>query len=416
MRYTLETLMNAVGCPKWPARWQDIFDTAMDEYDQSGCFLADPVFYDRLQETYRCFPKYLDIYKQAAEQAAEDEALGRFLTLLALATRDRINIKQDVLTFERPVPPKGKDPLGYNMVCGLALCGVIEYAAETMTKRGVPQEHIDYSLHAITNAVGGHMSRHNGQAGFDLFGWSQLYVDGVLFYFDGMGLELHCDRGGLGRVYQNAAGEQMILADDVRIHRSGYAFGSAGCTDEEDSFTATIAETDTHYIGHPVLADGRTDCEQIALSKDEWSLLLGPDTPTLGLHINRGADFSPAAVERRLDCMCHFLDTYYPEIQPRIFTCISWLLDPQMQSFLNENSNIVSFQKRFRYLPRVCNGKGVFFFIYSIPNEQEPDLDTLETKSSLQAGIVSHYKAGKYIYELPGYFVARSANETEEAQ
>ena len=84
-----------------------------------------------------------------------------------------------------------------------------------------------------------------------------------------------------------------------------------------------------------------------------------------------------------------------------------------MQSFLNENSNIVHFQKRFRCLPRVCNGKGVFFFIYSIPNEQEPDLDALETKSSLQAGIVAHYKAGKYIFELPGYFLVRPVEEAE---
>ena len=413
MQYTLEGLMQAVGCPEWPKRWQEIFDAAMAEYDRQGCFLADETFYDRLEEQYHCFPKHLDVFKQAARQTATDEVLGRFLTLLAMATKDRVGINQDVFHFSRPIPPEGKDPLGYNMVCGLALCGVIEYAATQMQARGIPQEHIDRSLCAIANAVDGHKARYNGQAGFDLFGWSQRYIDGVLFYFDGLGLELNCDRGGMARVYQNEAGEQMILADDVAIHRSGYALGSAGCTDEEGSFVAKITETETEYIGYPVLPDGRTDTEKIALSKAEWQLLLGPDTPTLGLHINRGTDFSPAGVEQRLDEMCRFLDAHFPEIQVRIFTCISWLLDPQMQSFLSENSNIVQFQKRFRCLPRVCNGKGVFFFIYAIPNEQEPDLDALETKSSLQAGIVAHYKAGKYIYELPGYFLARSAESAE---
>lgn len=411
MQYTLESLMAAVGCPRWPERWHEIFGAAMAEYDAQGCFLANEAFYDRLQETYHCFPKYLAEFKAAARQTASDEALGRFLTLLAMATRDRGHIMQDAVLFDRPVTPEGKEPLGYDMVCGLALCGVIEYAAAQMQSRGVPQEHIDASLCAVTNGVAGHIARYNGRAGYDLFGWSQLYIDGKIFYFDGLGLEIGCDCGGQARVYQNAEGEQIILADDVRIHRSGYALGSAGCTDEEGAFTAEITETDTQYIGHPVLPDGRTDTETVAIEKAQWQLLLGPDTPTLGLHINRGADFSPAAVEERLDRMCRFLDAYYPEIQPRIFTCISWLLDPQMQSFLNENSNIVHFQKRFRCMPRVCNGKGVFFFIYAIPNEQEPDLDALETKSSLQAGIVSHYKAGKYIYELPGYFVARSAEE-----
>ncbi len=405
MQYTLESLMQAVGCPRWPARWQEIFAKAMATYDQEGCFLANEGFYDALQEKYGCFPQNLEYFKQAAQQVAGDEALGRFLTLLALATQDRSQICQDAKEFTRPVPPAGKDPLGYNMVCGLALCGVIEYAANQMQARGIPQEFIDQNLRAIDRVINGFKLRYNGQAGFDLFGWSQRNIDGVLFYFDGLGLEINCGRGGLGCVYQNAAGEQMILADDVKIHHSGYALGSAGCLDEENAFEAKITETDTHYIGHPVLPDGRTDREQIELAKAEWQLLLGRDTPTLGLHINRGTDFSPANIERRLDLMCRFLDAYFPEIKTRIFTCVSWLLDPQMQSFLGENSNIIQYQKRFRCLPRVCNGKGVFFFIYSIPNEQEPDLDALETKSSLQKGVVAHYKAGKYIYELPGYFV-----------
>ncbi len=413
MNFTLEGLMQAVGCAKWPERWQEIFATATKTYEQEGCRLANPQFYADLQAKYNCFPDHLEHYMQAARQVAADEPLARFLTLLDIAVQDRRNIREDIKNFTRPVTPEGKAPLGYDMICGLALCGSIDYAARRLQGKGVPQEHIDYSLQSITKPVAGFMKRYGGRPGYDLFSWSQRYIDGDLFYFNGLGMELNCGRGGLGCVYQNQSGEQIVLADDVTLHRSGYALGSAGCTDEAGAFTAKITETEAEYIGHPVLADGRTDRETIALPKKEWTLLLGPDTPTIGLHINAKADLSPRAVEHCLETMCSFLDRYFPEVQTRIFTCISWMMDPQMQSFLSENSNIVQFQKRFRYLPRVCAGKAVFFFIYNIPNDVEPNLDTLATDSSLQRGIVAHYKSGKYIYELPGYFLCAPANLEE---
>ena len=42
-----------------------------------------------------------------------------------------------------------------------------------------------------------------------------------------------------------------------------------------------------------------------------------------------------------------FFEKYYPEYKYEIFTCHSWLLDENMTNLLDDNSNIVKFQKLF---------------------------------------------------------------------
>lgn len=407
MNYTLQSLMQAAGCAKWPERWQEIFDTAMARYDQAGCSAARPELYLELQEKYGCFPEYLDVYTKVAAQVATKEPLARLLVLLDEAMRDRAHIRKDLTQFAYPTPPAGEDPLPYTMLPGLALGNVLEPTAQKLAARGIPRTQIVDCLTRITQGVNSYKWHHNNQLGYDLFGWAQRYLDAELFYFNGIGVELNCRGCGLGRVFCNAEDKQVILADNVTVHKSGYALGSACCTDPEGAFLAEVTQTDTHWEGHPVLPDGRVDTATVRLPKGEWQQLLDAQTPVLGLHIDRGTSLAPAVIEGRLEEICRFLDTHFPEVTTRIFTCVSWLMDPQLQQFLSEDSNIVQFQKRFRVAPRICKGRGVFFFIFDLPDEVQPDLESLPTTSSLQAGVVAQYKAGKAIYELPGYYLHR---------
>ena len=55
MKFTLESLMKEVGCKKYPERWSEIFDKAMTEYDNQGCYLTNTKFYDELHAKYGCF-------------------------------------------------------------------------------------------------------------------------------------------------------------------------------------------------------------------------------------------------------------------------------------------------------------------------------------------------------------------------
>ena len=51
MSVTLKQLMESVGCKTYPEiDMERIFDMAMKEYDENGCFLTDLSYYDYLHE------------------------------------------------------------------------------------------------------------------------------------------------------------------------------------------------------------------------------------------------------------------------------------------------------------------------------------------------------------------------------
>ena len=132
MKYTLESLMQEVGCAKYPPRWVEIFDTVMGDFDKNGCPLTDPAYYDELQKTYGVFDKHLSVYKAAAAAVAKREDLSRFLSLLAAMVADRANCKADLKELSVPYV---QGDVAVNMLTGLALCAALPYTAELVKKR-----------------------------------------------------------------------------------------------------------------------------------------------------------------------------------------------------------------------------------------------------------------------------------------
>ena len=81
-------------------------------------------------------------------------------------------------------------------------------------------------------------------------------------------------------------------------------------------------------------------------------------------------------------------------------------MDPQLETLLGSQSNIVKFQQRFRTMPSISRGAGVFYFVFSQPISTIPEnFDNLAKDSSLQRKLIEHYKSGKFIHELEAYFV-----------
>ena len=406
MKYTIESLMEAVCCPEWPERWREIFDEAMAEYDRCGCRLANPELYRQLHEKYGAFHKNLDTFMEAAAETAKDEPLARFLTLLDVAVQDRENIYEDKKHFTAPSVPEGKSALAYNMVTGLVFAGTMDETYRKLMARGIPEERVLYSIRSYCGTVDAYRARHNGEPGFHLFNWHQLNVDGRLAIFGSLQMEISSSCHGNCRVYTNEAGEHISLTDGIAIHRSGYPLGAAGCKDEEGSWEAAITETEDAYIGHPVLPDGRTDEKQVTLPKAQWKLFLKKGDPIIRLHIPAKVKFDAASISQSLADMCEYLDKYFPEITTRTFCCSSWMMDPQLETLLGSQSNIVKFQQRFRTMPSISRGAGVFYFVFSQPISTIPEnFDNLAKDSSLQRKLIEHYKSGKFIHELEAYFV-----------
>lgn len=403
MKFTLKTLMAEVGCKKYPERWNEIFEAAMDEYDEQGCYLTKVEFYDELHEKYGCFSKYGEVYKAAARQTAEDEALSRFLTLLAMALQDDEHKKDDLKMFSRPVTPEGKDTLAYEMVTGLALCSQLETGAENMRKRGFSEETINDVLALAVSGVSTSERKHNGAPGFELLGWAQKYIEAKLLIIERLEIEFLGMFSAKAIVFQNKDGAIVTLANDLELHRDGFALGSLHYEEEDGSWMATVEETEGAWVGYPFTENGYVSKEKIELSKEEWEKVLETGDPVIRLHIPPVGKMTPEMIDKTLEETKIFAKEHYPDFHYKAFSCHSWLVDPQLDEILNKESNIVKFRQRFHSLTRKSKGEDVFNFIFNKPN-MDFDIRDLPEDSSLQRALKNHYLSGKAIYELEGFF------------
>lgn len=403
MKFTLETLMAEVGCKKYPERWREIFDAAMAEFDEQGCYLAKEEFYDELHAKYECFSKYGEVYKVAARQTAEDETLGRFLTLLAMALQDNEHRKTDLKEFSRPVTPVGKEALAYEMVTGLALCSQLENGAENMRKRHFSQETINQVLAMAVGAVSTYERKHNGEPGFELLSWCQLYIEARLLLIERLEIEFLSKFYAKAVVFQNQSGEIISLAHNLELHRDGFALGSTNYEEEEGSWIAIVEETEQTWCGYPFQENGYVSKEKIELSKDVWEKVLETGDPVIRIHIPPIGKMTPEMIDKTLEETKKIAKEHFPDFDYKAFACHSWLIDPQLDEILNPESNIVKFRQRFHSLSYKSKGKDVFNFIFNKPN-MDFDIHDLPEDSSLQRALKQYYLNGKAIYEMEGFF------------
>lgn len=101
----------------------------------------------------------------------------------------------------------------------------------------------------------------------------------------------------------------------------------------------------------------------------------------IGIHIPSDADFSPHSVDTSLESAKNFFAKYYPGLKNCEYRCHSWILDNQLKNMLGENSNIISFQKRFEIFDKGEKDTG---FIEWLFGSKSTDYVTLPENTSLQ--------------------------------
>lgn len=400
---TIESLMTAANCPAYPARWSEFFEETMQKFDEAGCKICDPDYYDALAEKYGFETKYRDAYRAAAVAIGENEPLARLLALLVRALRDRDFARADLKEFKAPTSPTGGPDLAYDMLTALALLSLVPHCHRRLTKRGLPEEMIHSVINFVDGAVYDYGRRHGGAYGCNLLDWFQRSVDGKLFRIGRLEIE-RARFSSPAKVFRNAEGDAVALADALRVHRDGFALGAKNYEDEEGSYEATVEETDTAWIGHPFREDGFVSAETVTLPKDEWTLALTRGNKIVSLHIPPTGRLDPDAVDATLEETKTFLARYFPDFEYKGFFCGSWLLDPQLEAMVGAESNIARFGRRFRRIAVPSKGSAVFNFVFLVPDRNNVDVASLPENTRLERALKAHYLDGKVIYEMHGYF------------
>lgn len=404
MKYTLESLMQEVGCAKYPPRWVEIFDTVMGDFDKNGCPLTDPAYYDALHQKYNAFPQFLNVYKEAAAAVAAREPLARLLALLVASLSDPETAWEDVKAFSAPKSEPNAPDLAVDMLTALAICCQIPYQYDLLTERNLPDDVILRSLQVLEKGVSEYAKRHDGIPGYHLLEWFQRNIFGHLFRIHRLEIEIFAKFSGRAKVFVNKKGEQIALAHDIALHRDGWALGSKCYEDEAGAWYAVVRENDTVWVGYPYNGMGFVQNTTVTLSKKEWRLALEYGDPIVSLHIPSEGRLDAELVDDTLVQTKAFLAQYYPDYHYKAFYCGSWLLDPQLATLLGPDSNIAKFGKRFAPLTAKSNGNAVFNFVFLKSDLKDVDFNALPESTRLERALKAHYLAGKCIYEVKGYF------------
>lgn len=128
-----------------------------------------------------------------------------------------------------------------------------------------------------------------------------------------------------------------------------------------------------------------------------------PDDLALSVHI---PDFmgpmSPEACDASIADARAFFSTCFADEPYQRAVCSSWLLDPQLKTYLPPTSNIVRFQNRFEIA--ACGRNSDTSVLQFVFGPAPDDLDTLPQQSSLQRAVVTHLKNGGHWRFCPGWF------------
>ncbi len=109
------------------------------------------------------------------------------------------------------------------------------------------------------------------------------------------------------------------------------------------------------------------------------------------IHIPSDADLSRKSVLDSLNGFSKFCQKYYPEWENLSLYCESWLLSPELYPLLNENSNILQFQKMFDITETDRESIAVLDWVF--PGFKEVS-EQLPERTSLQKNIKKHLLSG----------------------
>ena len=230
------------------------------------------------------------------------------------------------------------------------------------------------------------------------YSWTLLYTLGEIFDYASFNFQYKKFGSNVILLRNKKSGEYLLFPTEGIMHRDGRTLGDAGYTDEEGSFDCALVETDDEYIGYPAVNNVISN-KKITVKKADYDVVLTKEDYVIGLHIPRNVDFSDEAIEASLRGAVPIIRERFPEWQPKMYVCSTWLNDPGLEALLGSESRIVKFGKRFlRYPGGAANGRGGYGFVFLGYEENE----NLPEDTSLRRKLKAHYLNGGYTYFTPG--------------
>lgn len=131
--------------------------------------------------------------------------------------------------------------------------------------------------------------------------------------------------------------------------------------------------------------------------------------PVLNIHIPGGGNLDSKSVQESLVYAESFFSQYVPKYSWRALVCHSWLLDPQLRSMLERDSNIIKFQDIFYMFPvPIPSTVGIYKFLF---NTKQCPPEGLPAKTRLQRKVKRHLIQGGEIRSSAGFMLREDVDK-----
>lgn len=336
------------------------FDTFTPEWDDSQkkfpetIPFLDPRFLKDVSKKYFVDTRILEALLSASQHLAENEAARRLLWhqhYLVVQNYERCWLS----CYRFPeLPVLGAHARAYYLL--LALSGAF-YFGDVHAKLGIPSTDLEATIEEIRHSIRASMERKNLIGVAPHFsGWWQGFFSGRLYRLGRLSF-LQEKYTWPFHVFENVNSKELcVLSGDGLDYNER---GLRPLKGEVCAWRSHYSEKNGRAAGQAIGADGYARKPQIELDLKEWRKSVSPGENTLSVHIAAGAPMDAHACIESFQQAKIFFEKYFPNKPFKLFTCDSWLLDPQLKTFLPESSNIVQFQKRFHLAPSAVDAEFV---------------------------------------------------------
>lgn len=271
-------------------------------------------------------------------------------------------------------------------------------------ERNIPDEVTRDTLSAVETCIELYKLRTGIHGlGISYFQWLQHHFNGRLYKIGRLEYEMRTFINPV-RVYRHVQDGSItaLSVNDIKYRGDGLVDGTNGISDAINGWTATYEETESEITGYPIHPDGYALNEPVTLLKRQWQLALSPGDPVISIHIPRHGPFTYEACRDSLIQAYTFFTDYYADRPFAAFTCISWLMDPQLRQLLDESSNLVQFQHWYRLYPVKSGDEALFSFVFMC---ERCEVDELPEKTSLQRKIKQFMQGGGRMHAAGGFIL-----------
>lgn len=126
----------------------------------------------------------------------------------------------------------------------------------------------------------------------------------------------------------------------------------------------------------------------------EYEMTTINEKPIVSVHIPSDAIFTDEKCTESLNEAKKFFARFFPTFNGVDYMCESWLLMPELKTFLSKDSNIIKFQNRFEIKEVIYEDKEYLEWVFKTRNCEIKDLPE---KTTLQRKLKDHLlKGGKF--------------------